>query len=267
MKTRMFLYIDLLGFSDMIKTGYPVENIYARVDELNVHHDNDFKCIVFSDTILVYGADFWLDNRASAVMWLVEFAQDLFYRLIPLDKHFRAFITEGEFEHTDMKNIEAFYGRALVDCYEAEKEVNAMGVFLDSKLVSYSDIFKTTPYNGRCSYVHVMQGLGALDFSGTIFAPVTNLTFPIPGELVDGAEFSISYSARYIENVYRGSRDETNALRVREKFTNTLSLIRDRHPLLVDSLIASGFDLNALTTGIDWSDWNERIGTERGFFG
>jgi hypothetical protein len=263
----MFLYIDLLGFSDMIKTSYPVEDLYAHVDALNVHRDKDFTCIVFSDTILVYGADFWSDNKHSAVMWLIEFAQDLFYRLIPPDKHFRALVTEGEFEHTKMKNIEAYYGRALVDCYEAEKQVNAMGVFLDNDLVPFSDIFKTSRYNERCSYAHVMQGLGSLDLSGTIFSPIKNLTFPIPGDLVDGAEHTISYSARYIENIYRGSLDDANPPRVREKFANTLGLVRERHPLLVDTLIASGFDLNALATGIDWADWNARIGTDRGFFG
>ena len=267
MNTRMFLYIDILGFSDMIKAGFPVENLYAHIDALNVHRDKDFTCIVFSDTILVYGADFWSDNKSQAVMWLVEFAQDLFYRLIPLNKHFRAFVTEGEFIHTKMRNIDAYYGRALVDCYEAEKQISAMGVFLDNKLVRYSDIFHVTPFNDRCSYVHVMQSLGSLDLSGTIFAPVKGFRFPITGELIDGSEFRIAYDAHYIQNVYQGSRDEGSAPKVREKFVKTLELIRSRHPLIVDTLIATGFDLAALATGVDWADWSGRIGTERGFYG
>ncbi len=267
MQTRMFLYIDLLGFSDMIKTGYPVGDIYAHIDALNLHRDNDFTCIVFSDTILVYGKEFWSENKAQAVMWLAEFAQDLFYRLIPLNKHFRAFVTEGEFEHQQMKNIEAYYGKALVDCYETEKQVNAMGVFLDSSLVRYSDVFRTTPYNDRCSLVHVMQALGALDLSSTIFGSTENITFPIPGELVDGWEFRISYEVRYVENIYKGSIDDSAGPKVRQKFENTLELLRIRHPLLVDTLVAKKFDLNELATGIDWADWNGRIGTERGYFG
>ncbi|MEQ1494982.1 MAG: hypothetical protein ABL912_04360 [Novosphingobium sp.] len=267
MKTRMFLYIDLLGFSEMIKSGYPVGDLYAHIDALNVHRDNDFTCIVFSDTILVYGKEFWSENKMQAVMWLAEFAQDLFYRLIPLNKHFRAFITEGEFEHTKMNNIEAYYGQALVDCYEAEKQVNAMGVFLDSALVPYSNIFQTTPYNDRCSIVHVMQALGSLDLSSTIFGSMGDVTFPIRGELIDGWEFRISYEVRYIENIYKGSLNDGAGPKVRQKFANTLELIRTRHTLLVDTLIGNSFDLNALTTGIDWADWNGRVGTERGFFG
>lgn len=264
MQKRMFLYIDLLGFSDMIKSGYPVGNLYAHIDALNVHRDKGFTCIVFSDTILVYGKEIWSAHKREAVMWLAEFAQDLFYRLIPINKHFRAFITEGEFEHTRMNNIEAYYGQALVDCYEVEKQINAMGVFLDSALVPYSHIFKTTPYNSQCSIVHVMQTLGSLDLSSTFGG---NVTFPIPGELIDGAEPRIAYEVRYIENIYKGSLDGSSPQKVRQKFANTLDLIRSRHPLLVNALIANNFDLNALATGVDWADWNGRIGTERGDYG
>lgn len=267
MQPRMFLYIDLLGFSDMIKSGYPVGDIYAHIDALNVHRDKDFTCIVFSDTILVYGKEFWSENKRQAVMWLAEFAQDLFYRLIPLNKNFRAFIAEGEFEHTKMKNIEAYYGKALVDCYEAEKQVNAMGVFLDRDLVCYSDIFRTTVYNDECSFIHVMQALGTLDLSSTIFGPLEDLTFPFPGGLIDGWEFRIAYEVRYLQNIYRGSLDDSAGPKVKQKFANTLELIRTRHPLLVHTLIEKNFDLSELAIGVDWSDWNGRIGTERGYYG
>ena len=54
-------------------------------------------------------------------MWMCEFAQDLFYRLLGKKVHFRALLTIGEFNHTKMTNIDSFYGEALVRTYEYEK--------------------------------------------------------------------------------------------------------------------------------------------------
>ena len=134
MSERLFLYIDILGFGDMVKSGHDVGQIFRHIDALHVHRDKNFKCIVFSDTILVYGDDVWLKLPDSGLMWLTEFAQDLFYRLIPIDIHIRAYITKGDFEHYVMDNVEAYYGKALVECYEREKQIKSTGVYLDSKL-------------------------------------------------------------------------------------------------------------------------------------
>ena len=81
MANRLFLYIDILGFKDLVKSGGDIAMLYRTIDELNVHRDRDFTCIVFSDTILVYGAENWLGVSNQGVMWLIEFAQDLFFRL------------------------------------------------------------------------------------------------------------------------------------------------------------------------------------------
>ena len=70
---------------------------------------------------------------------------------------------------------------------------------------------------------------------------------------------------RSIENIYKGSLNDSADPKVRQKFANTLELIRTRHTLLIDTLIGNNFDLNALATGIDWADWNGRVGAERGF--
>ena len=67
MVQRLFLYIDILGFKDLVKSGSRVEELYRRIDRLNVHTDRDFTCIVFSDTILVYGHDGWLKHPGDAI--------------------------------------------------------------------------------------------------------------------------------------------------------------------------------------------------------
>jgi len=69
---RFFLYIDILGFKDLVESGFDILEIYRRIDDLHVHSDKDFTCIVFSDTVIVYGSDAWNRYPNQAVMWLVE---------------------------------------------------------------------------------------------------------------------------------------------------------------------------------------------------
>lgn len=127
---RLFLYIDLLGFSAFVRDGRLVESVYADIDKLNVFtHAPYFKSIAFSDTILVYSSELWSDctDRVGAIMWMCEFAQDLFYRLLGKKVHFRALLTIGEFNHAKMTNIDSFYGDALIRTYEHEKKIDLRG--------------------------------------------------------------------------------------------------------------------------------------------
>jgi hypothetical protein len=55
MSNRCLLYIDVLGFSQMIECDpRKVALVYSILDDLNVHRHNAFKAIAFSDTILAY---------------------------------------------------------------------------------------------------------------------------------------------------------------------------------------------------------------------
>jgi len=142
-----------------VRSGFDISELYRRIDRLNVHSDREFTCIVFSDTILVYGVEGWNKYPSHAIMWLIEFAQDLFYNLISIDVHIRAYVTKGDFEHHKLRNIEFYYGSALIDCYEREKKIKCTGVFLDSRLAPLSDIFHLTKYDEDSHFVHVMQHL------------------------------------------------------------------------------------------------------------
>lgn len=144
MEDRLFLYIDILGFSELVSKSSEVMQLYNIIDRLNVfEHEPHFKCLVFSDTILVYSEPNWPRN-SSLIMWMCEFAQDLFYRLIGRNIHFRAILTSGEFRHSKMKHIDAFFGEALVKAYQDEKEIVCMGLFIDAELAPLSSIFETT---------------------------------------------------------------------------------------------------------------------------
>jgi len=100
MDEKLLLYLDILGFSELVSKSAKVQELYSIVDKLNVFsHKPQFECIVFSDTMLVYNSvPLSQNDRSTAVMWMCEFAQDLFYRLIGRDLYFRALLTEGQFE-------------------------------------------------------------------------------------------------------------------------------------------------------------------------
>lgn len=257
---RMFLYIDILGFSEMIKGGFPVTDLYDRIDSLNVHRDKDFTTIVFSDTIVVYGSEAWNNYQNQAVMWLVEFAQDLFFRFVGIDKHFRAFVTRGEFAHEKMKNIEAYYGMALVRCHEAERGINACGVFMDRDLVPLSDIFHTTPYNDEWAFTHIAQGIGRL-------ADWPNTKYPVDSIVVDGSEFMISYETRYLQAIDAHANDANLPPKVRDKYKQTWDLMAQRNGGFMTALKQADFNLHDLFPGADWDMWMARVGTDEGFFG
>ena len=120
MPAKYLLYIDMLGFSDLVRKRGAVKKLYETINKLNVHRHYAFKTIAFSDTLLVYNIvnPTTKQDREYLVMYSCEFAQDLFYRLIGRDLHFRAYLTLGEFKINEFENLEAFYGEALIDAYE-----------------------------------------------------------------------------------------------------------------------------------------------------
>ena len=262
MASRLFLYIDILGFKQLVKSGGDISQLYKTIDELNVHRDRDFTCIVFSDTVLVYASEMWLGAPDQGIMWLIEFAQDLFFRLISKDIHFRAYITLGEFEHYKLENIEAYYGEALIDCYEKEKDIKCAGVFLDDSLIGMCDIFKTTRFSKTAHFVHVMQNLDMISMPYEIYP------HPYLGEYIlsTGMEWWIAYQLYYLCNIFQKSCDELLPTEVRLKFYNTWKMIDLHHSGLTRRLVEAEFDFKQVID-LDWSEPLARIGTEEGAFG
>ena len=82
MRNRYLLYIDILGFSNFVrKRSLQVPRIYRIIENLNAHHHDAFRVIVFSDTVLIYNFLEPLTNEDKNyyVMFLIEFAQNLLY--------------------------------------------------------------------------------------------------------------------------------------------------------------------------------------------
>jgi hypothetical protein len=260
---RFLLYIDILNFSNLVKQRRGVAELYETINRLNVHRHDYFTTIIFSDTILVYNKvqPSNLKEVQYIVMYLCEFAQDLLYRLIGRDIHFRAYITCNDFAHYGMENIkDVFYGEALIEAYQTEKTLQCMGLFMSNAVVPYCDIFKTRRFNKKVHFVYMMQSMGRFSFP--------QAAYPIdPFELVETDNiWVVAYDIRYLTNIHRHMSDPTLEPRVRRKYEATWRILQKEHPGFLGALEENSFDPNAVAV-CDWSEPLRRVGTRDGCFG
>jgi hypothetical protein len=247
LEERFFLYIDILNFSNLISHPGRVEELYQIINELHVHTHDVFTTIIFSDTILVYNKlhPSGLEEVRYIVMFLCEFAQDLFYRLIGRDIHFRAYITCGDFAHYPMKNIkDVFYGDALIEAYTAEKKIQAMGVFMSNRVVPYSHIFKTRRFNSECHFVYIMQSLERVSYSRE--------DYPLPPELLLDTDeiWFVAYDIRYLQTIHGNRSNQALSPKVRKKYERTWRFLSRQHPGFLSALEDGDFDPNLYVNAI-----------------
>jgi len=248
MSDRYLLYIDFLGFTDLVERGTAIMDLYDIVDSLNVHRHPSFKTIVFSDTILVYYLD-PIDTREwrrYALMYLCEFAQDLLHRLSGTSIFFRGYITEGQFVHESKTNLQAFFGKALIKAHQTEKDLNGCGLFMDEKIDADSDIFKTIPYSSGVRYVFLLTHLLALSRE-------CGNSYPVDAIFIEarGLEYNIFNEISYLQKIHDLSVNHPNP-RVRAKHLQTWSLMNQQIPQIIKALLARAFSPSAICA-MDWS--------------
>jgi hypothetical protein len=131
---RYFLYLDILGFTDLVKkrSDRVIHDLYEVIASVNANKHDAFKVVVFSDTVVVYNVNGGDTPRDSSylIMFMCEFIKDLMHRLTGRGIYFRALITKGDFTHYELNGMPCFFGNALVDAYYAEKELKAIGLFM-----------------------------------------------------------------------------------------------------------------------------------------
>src|SRR6266436_4670462 len=244
---KYLLYIDMLGFSDLVRKKGQVKKLYEIIDTLNVHTHSNFRTLIFSDTILVYNdpapENAW--DRHYLIMYLCECAKDLFYRLIHMDLHFRAYLCQGRFNHEKMEHIEAFYGETLVRAYERESEIQCCGLFIETNLLPDCDIFHTDAYDAKCHFVHLMQSLDSTRFPDVVY--------PIDPILIRDtySEWELAENVVYLRNVHRHMNDVLLPPRIRAKYAATWQMIRKRHKPLLETLEAANFNPRSISN-FDW---------------
>jgi len=248
MKEKFLLYIDLLGFSDIVDAPHKVRSLYKIVDSLNAHKHYYFNTIVFSDTILVYNEEEPKDDgeRNYLVWYAIEFAEDLHHRLTGTGTFFRAILTHGEFDHYDLENIECFFGRALVDAYYSEKDLPAIGLFIDDICQQHNEYFRTAPFVPNRNFVYLNRCLERLQ-------EISSGVLPIDPYNIDEFPY-IHWELHFLRDVYEQMRAHPIPS-VRAKYLATWDLYHKRYSTILDTLRTNGFEPESICPAGDWTPY------------
>lgn len=248
MNNKYLLYIDILGFSDMVKNDYgKITKLFNYINNLNVHKHEAFQTIVFSDTILIFNKDnpVTTHDHEYFVMFACEFVQDLMCRSVDLEIQFRAILTYGEFFYERLENIEAYHGTALVNTYKKEKDINGIGLFMDKSILKYSDIYKTTSFDNDLHFVFLMQSMERLHkFDYEIPIPRIN----IEDELVC---YDIEWETKILKTIKKNINTEMDS-KIRAKYIQTYYIYKQRYQRIIDILEENDFDYKVLSPNADW---------------
>ncbi len=258
MKEKFLLYIDILGFSQLINHEERTRELYQIIDILNVHKHNVFQPIVFSDTILVYNRKAPIDDDAAKyiVTYATEFAEDLHYRLIGKDLYFRAMLTFGAFDHYHLKNTECFFGQALVRAYKAEKHAPITGLLIDKKCHPLLRFFESEQFDENWHFVYLERTFKNL-------VDIACGSLPIHREIYCQGE-SVPYllwALKYTSNIYYQMRNHPYPL-VRTKFLTTWDFYHRRYGFILDALVATNFSPEPLCPEYDWGPEVTRFNEE-----
>ena len=273
MQSTLFLYLDILGFADLVEKAGKVERLFEILDSAALHKDANYKVIVFSDTVLAYNAHDSLTGtvKATELMFLIELVQDLLLRLIGTGIFFRAVITEGEFNHSKLKNIQAYYGKSLIDTYRSEKAIVGTGLYVDRRLERFNRIFRFRPFSDLYQFVYLTHSMTRLTPSLTEVPPGFEvLTDPDPDfpmsrevfEFHDPQVLFIYLEIQHLAEVHRLMNNHPDQA-VRAKHLATWNMYLQGYPKLVKSLVDHDFSPLGIAD-IDWTRAKEHFEDSRG---
>lgn len=256
MQKKYLLYIDILGFSELVKHNIGrVRRLYHIIDNLNAHRHNEFKTLVFSDTILIYNIHDPLrsNDHQYTVMYLIEFVQNLLNECAGKNYYFRAILSYGEFEHFSGNNVDRIFGKALVDAYTAEKSINCTGLFIDKTCQKYNVVFPIKIFSPYLSFVYMNQALDYF-YNGHLGQ------WPIDGELMRNSDFQwqLAKDVQYLKDVYTLMNNHP-VKRVREKMAATWMFYESRYEVLLTELKSKNFSLSVLSENFNWRPAQQRV--------
>lgn len=248
---RYFLYLDVLGFTELVRqgNGRVISDLYEVVASLNANKHDAFKVVVFSDTVVVYnvnGGDTPEDAR-YLIMFLCEFVKDLMHRLTGREIYFRAVITYGDFTHYELNGIPCFFGNALVDAYNSEKELKAIGLFIHKRISQYSNIFKYREFNENYNFVYVTQALDEIELWGSN-------GYPLPADLIESTDskWFIYPEFLHLARMRAGSLNPAFPESVRAKYSASWEMYCRHYPNLTDQISRSNNDVRSIAPAVDW---------------
>jgi hypothetical protein len=234
---RVFLYIDILGFENLVREkSNKVEYIFQTFNGLKVFRNHDLRTVVFSDTILVFNKE---ENKPLNFYYeyLVEYAQELFYRLAIVNVYYRGIITYGEFDFTQLANIQSYYGLALIESYKAEKnkKLKGFGLYIDKQISNNIITFSKIDISDNFDYIILCQSI-------TNLYSFTQGKLPVDIRmLIDIDDFSrIDEELRFFREIDYLRKNHPES-RVRAKYQKVYSIYKSILPLFFKKFAKDGF--------------------------
>lgn len=237
---RAFLYIDILGFKNLTLTNSPkIKKIFEIFDRLESHRHKHFfslQTVVFSDTVLIFNSSDTENKDVHLyVTYLVEYAQKLFYKLAAINIYFRGVLTFGEFDFYQLKNIQAYYGSALVDACKEEKKLEGFGLFADKHISSEVVVLDKIEISDNFDFIILCQSLKNLYSK-------TNGILPAEMNILTDTDecYRIDEDLRFfreIEYLMNNHQDE----KVRAKYCKVYEIYKNEFPEFFHKFESEGF--------------------------
>lgn len=267
MTDRFLLYVDLLGFKDIVRTEkHIIPDLLRILDKSKSHNHGDFEGFLLSDTLLIYNksaadTDRW---KSYCAMYLCEFAQDIQYMLLGHKTFFRGMITYGQFEDTgptpnmNYKHIRSLWGEALVKAYQTEKDIQAVGLFIDETVKPFMNIFETHLYDSQKDIWFVDT---ATMLRGKLFNS-RDFTYAKEDAIASATENLLAYDLVYLKQLFSNGHDQSLPPKVRNKYLTTWEFYRQKYKGLCAALEEADFRLEQVIK-LDWEPFLRKIGTPR----
>lgn len=230
-----FLYIDILGFESLVKSkSDKVDKIFNVFDGLNVFKHHSLQVVIFSDTILVFNKeDNW--SKDYFVTYLIEYAQELFYKLSRINVYFKGIITFGEFNFNELTNFQAYYGETLIETYKDESTLDGFGLYINKKLEKDIVIFDKLSFNEKYDYILLCQSyINLYDHSKGIL--------PIKIEKISETDtyFRIDEDLRFFREIEYIKDNHPNE-KLRNKYQKVYDIYKERTPKFFKKFEIEGF--------------------------
>ena len=241
---RAFLYIDILGFENLVRTNSAkVDQIFNVFDSLKVHKHATLQTIVFSDTILVFNKD---ESRPTDYFctYLVEYTQALFYKLSLINVYFKAILTFGEFKYSQLSNIQAYYGTALIDAYSDEKDLEGFGLFVDKRISDKVITFDKVDFTKKYEFVLLCQSLVNLYKEAEGVLPINDINMLSETDTF----YRIDEDLRFLREI-QFIKDNHKVGRIKEKYQKVYDTYKAVLPQFFEVFETEGFLPSSINSG------------------
>jgi hypothetical protein len=246
MEDKYLLYVDILGFSELVDTNPKlIEDIFLYLDKNQFFRNHSsLKSIVFSDTLLFFNKNN-IENRYMYALIgdMLEFCQLLMWHFAPFGIFFRGLITFGQFEYKELANGEYYFGKALIKAYKDEKDFSFTGIAIDKKLEKFNRYYKTTHWNDHYNYVFLTNSIirSILKLESLNMLVIENNT--------SQAGF-INREIMFLKSIYNHLCYGEDA-KIKQKHETTWDLYKSILKNISDDLVEKNFQLKEICDYID----------------